>query len=111
MRPFPNVDDGKWQISSDGGVAPVWHPKGQELFYRNGNALEVVSIKTEPTFTQGSPEVLFTGNYLTGTTNRQYDIAPDGQRFLMIQIEQTAAAQINVVLNWFEELKRLVPTN
>ncbi len=69
-----------------------------------------MSIKTEPTFTQGSPEVLFTGNYRTGTSNRQYDVAPDGQRFLMIKQEQTEGAQINVVLNWFEELKRLVPT-
>jgi len=69
-----------------------------------------VSIKTEPTFTAGSPAVLFTGNYLTGTTNRQYDIAPDGQRFLMIKQEQTGVTQINVVQNWFEELKRLVPT-
>ena len=51
VRPFPNVDDGKWQISRDGGVAPVWHPKEQELFYRNGSVLEGVSIKTEPTFT------------------------------------------------------------
>ncbi len=110
MRPFPNVDDGKWQISRDGGTAPVWHPQGQELFYRHGSALEVVSIKTEPTFTYGSPVVLFTGNYFTDILNRQYDVAPDGQRFLMIKQEQTGEAQINVVLNWFEELKRLVPT-
>jgi len=110
VRTFPNVEEGKWQISRGGGVKPVWHPKEQELFYRNGSALEGVNIKTEPTFTQGSPEVLFTGNYLTKLLNRQYDIAPDGQRFLMIKQEQTGVAQINVVLNWFEELKRLVPT-
>ena len=110
VRPFPNVDDGKRQISRDGGIEPVWHPKEEELFYRNGSALEVVSIQTEPTFTAGSPAVLFTGNYLTNPSNRQYDVAPDGQRFLMIKEEQTTTAQINVVLNWFEELKRLVPT-
>ncbi len=111
VRPFPNVDDGKWQISRDGGTEPVWAPQGQELFYRSSQALIVVGIKTQPTFTQGSPEVLFTGNYLTGTNNRKYDVAPDGQGFLMIKQEQTGAAQINVVLNWFEELKQLVPTN
>jgi len=110
VRPFPNVDVGKWQISRDGGIAPVWHPKEEELFYRNGSALEGVSIKTQPTFTQGSPEVLFTGNYLTGPTNRQYDISPDGQRFLMIRAVEESTDQINIVLNWFEELKRLVPT-
>ncbi|MCZ6769556.1 MAG: hypothetical protein O7D93_09950, partial [Acidobacteria bacterium] len=111
VRPFPNVDDGKWQISSDGGVAPVWHPKEQELFYRNGSALEGVSIKTEPTFTAGSHAVLFTGNYLTGQNRRQYDVTPDGQRFLMIKQELAERTQINVILNWTEELKRLVPTN
>jgi len=110
VRPFPNVDDGKWQISRDGGTEPVWAPQGQELFYRSSQALIVVGIKTEPTFTNGSPEVLFTGDYLTSALYRQYDVAPDGQRFLMIKQEQTEGAQINVVLNWFEELKRLVPT-
>ncbi len=70
----------------------------------------VVAIETEPTFTAGSPAVLFTGNYLTGSGTQQYDVTPDGQRFLMIKQEQTGVAQINVVQNWFEELKRLVPT-
>ncbi len=63
VRPFPNVDDGKWQISRDGGTEPVWAPRGQELFYRNGEAMTVVGIKTEPTFAAGSPVVLFTGRY------------------------------------------------
>ncbi len=111
VRPFPNVDDGKWQISRDGGTEPVWAPQGQELFYRSSQALIVVGIKTEPTFTYGSPEVLFTGNYLTSALNRQYDVAPDGQRFLMIKQEQTGVTQINIILNWFEELKRLVQGN
>ena len=77
----------------------------------SGGQLEGVSIKTEPTFMQGSPAVLFTGNYLTDPGTQQYDVTPDGQRFLMIKQEQTEGAQINVILNWFEELKRLVPTN
>ncbi len=111
VRPFPNVDDGKWQISRDGGKEPVWAPRGQELFYRYSQALMVVGITTEPTFTQGSPAVLFTGNYQqTSFGNPQYDVAPDGQRFLMIKQEQTGVTQINVIQNWFEELKRLVPT-
>ncbi len=114
VRPFPNVEEGKWQISRDGGTEPFWHPKGQELFYRNGRALEVVSIKTEPNFTAGSPEVLFTGRYTSGLPVTNYDISPDGQRFLMIkeaEEEEGQQGQINVVLSWFEELKRLVPTN
>jgi len=109
VRPFPNVEEGKWQISSDGGQTPVWGPNGQELFYRNGEAMMVVNIHTEPTFTAGSPVVLFTGRY-TSALVVNYDISPDGQRFLMIK-EEEGPGQINVVLNWFEELKRLVSTD
>jgi Tol biopolymer transport system component len=113
VRPFPNVEAGKWQISRDGGQEPVWAPRGQELFYRNGEAMMVVGIKTEPTFLAGSPVVLFTGGYLTNITGVTYDISPDGQRFLMIKAAEEEGGQqgqINVVLNWFKELKRLVPT-
>jgi hypothetical protein len=71
-----------------------------------------VPIQTEPRFIRGRPEVLFTGSYFIGGLDRNYDISPDGQRFLMMkQAEQTSApSQIIVVENWFEELKRLVPT-
>jgi serine/threonine-protein kinase len=109
VRPFPNVEEGKWQISSDGGTMPVWAPRGQELFYRNGEAMMMVGITTEPTFTAGSPVVLFTGRYTRGVIVN-YDISPDGQRFLMIKAVGGSTGQINVVQNWFEELKRLVPT-
>ena len=66
-----------------------------------------VDIQTEPTFTAGKPRLLFEGQYLD-----YWDVAPDGQRFLMVQpIEpEQHATQINVVLNWFEELKQRVPT-
>jgi len=113
VRPFPNVEEGKWQISRDGGQEPVWAPRGQELFYRNGEAMMVVGIKTEPTFTAGNPVVLFRGRYGTSETGVNYDISPDGQRFLMMKEadEEYGQAQVNVVLNWLEELKRLVPTN
>jgi len=76
----------------------------------------VVPVQTDPTFRAGRPEILFEGRYVTSRVMRSipyYDISPDGQRFLMIKEEtaQQDTAQINVVLNWFEELKRLVPTN
>ena len=76
----------------------------------------VVSIQTQgQTLTAGSPKVLFEGRYVRHSTPpgfQYYDISPDGQRFLMLKEEELAEAQgqINVVLNWFEELKRLVPT-
>ncbi len=78
VRPFPNVEEGKWQISRDGGTESVWAPRGQELFYRNGEAMMMVGIKTEPTFTAGSPVVLFTGRYTIGGPVVNYDITPDG---------------------------------
>jgi len=110
VRPFPNVEEGKWQISRDGGTGPVWAPRGQELFYRNGQAMMVVGIKTEPTFTAGGGEVLFTGEYATIGAVVNYDISPDGLRFLMIKESEQPVTQINVILNWDEELNRLVPT-
>jgi Tol biopolymer transport system component len=108
--PKPNV---KWQVSGDeGGGEPVWSPDGRELFYRSGDKMLVVSVEMEPSFSVGKPRVLFEGSYVTTqfTPGKPYyDISPDGQRFVMIRA--AGEAQINVVLNWFEELKRLVPTN
>jgi hypothetical protein len=79
-----------------------------------GTAGHVIDIATQPSFDAGKPRILFEGRYeRTPATGPNYDISPDGQRFLMLKpSEQEAAAptQINVVLNWFEELKRRVPT-
>ena len=111
VRPFPDVEGGKWQISSGGGRTAVWGPDGRELFYRSGEAMMVVSIETEPTFVPGSPELLFADRYYADT-GHYFDISRDGQRFLMMkEVEQTreTPAQLIVVENWFEELKRLVP--
>ncbi|MDA2935056.1 serine/threonine-protein kinase [Acidobacteria bacterium AH-259-D05] len=115
VRPFPKVEEGKWQISSEGGSEPVWGPDGQELFYRAGDRMMVVPIQTEPAFMAGNPAVLFDGRYVNDP-GQDYDIFPDGQRFLMIkaggQTEETSArTELIIVLNWFEELKRLVPTD
>ena len=61
VRPFPNVDTGRWQVSRGGGRKPVWAPDGRELFYRRDGDLTmmVVAIETEPTFNSGNSEVLF----------------------------------------------------
>ena len=116
VRPFPDADTGLWQVSTGGGSKPMWAPDGRELFYVSaGNGLMAVSVETEPTFAHSTPEMLFEGNYLVTGVGPNYDMAADG-RFLMITqdapVDGTPAqAQIHVVLNWFEELKRLVPTN
>jgi len=113
VQPYPGPG-GKWQISADAGMEPVWNPNGRELFYRSGRKMMAVEIATQPAFAAGKPRVLFEGDYLpTPLQFPNYDVSPDGQRFLMFKpSEQEAAAptQINVVLNWFEELKRRVPT-
>ncbi len=115
VRPYPELR-GKWLVSGDeSGGDPVWSPDGTELFYRSGDKMMVVSVQMEPTFSADKPRVLFEGSYLTSVTipgfYPYYDMSPDGKRFLMIKKEGADQAQINVVLNWFEELKRLVPTN
>ena len=113
VQPFPGPG-GKWQISTEGGTEPVWNPKGRELFYRNASKMMAVDVATQETFSAGKPKVLFEGPYVpTPRSFPDYDVSPDGQRFLMLKANeqaQGAPAQINVVLNWFEELKRRVPT-
>jgi predicted Ser/Thr protein kinase len=112
VQPYPGPG-GKWQISTDGGTEPVWNPNGRELFYRSGDKMMAVEITTHPSFGAGSPRKLFQGPYLpTPLSNPNYDVSADGQRFLMLKPvdqEQNAPTQINVVLNWFEELKQKVP--
>ena len=111
VRPFPNVGDGRWQISRDGGFAPVWGPDSRELFYQTseGSAITVMMVEndTEPTFSPGNPVPLFEGPYRTGVypNPRVYDVSPDGQRFLMVKEPTGVAAQgapIILVQNWFE---------
>ena len=123
VRPFPDVDDGQWLVSTNGGQRPLWSPDGRELFYLSGGAnlnrpvLMVVPIQTDSTFTPGKPEVLFEGPYRTAEpTGRTYDVSPDGQRFLMIKEgggaeDASAPAELIIVQHWFEELRRLVPTD
>ena len=111
VQPYPGPG-GKWQISTEGGTEPVWARNG-ELFYRNGNEMMAAEITTEPTFSAGTPRLLFEGNYQSsGGALAQYNVTSDGQRFLMIQpVEpEQPATQIHVVLNWFEELKQRVPS-
>jgi eukaryotic-like serine/threonine-protein kinase len=116
VRPFPSANSGRWQISSSGGRTPVWARSGKELFYRalDGAVLGVgVEVTDRATFRASTPAKLVEGPYLT-STGRDYDVSPDGHRFLMIKQVATDATsaprEIVVVQNWLEELKRLVPT-
>jgi serine/threonine protein kinase len=131
---YASNDSGDWQvyvqsypragrripISTDGGEAPVWSRDGRELFYfrREGQfsgQLMAVGIETQPSFKPGIPRMLFKGSFVPQPNgNPNYDAFRDGKRFVMIQAPSSTSeetTQLVVVLNWFEELKRLVPAN
>ena len=111
VQPFPGPG-GKWMISTGGGTEPVWARDGRELFYRSGDKLMAVTIASEPAFVARLPRVLFEGAFEpTGTGTSGFDVSPDGRRFLMIQptAPERPVTQINVVINWFEELRQRVP--
>jgi serine/threonine-protein kinase len=115
VRPFPGPG-GKWQISTGGGGEPIWARDGTEIFYRNGDKMMAVPVSTDGSFTPGKPVEFFEGHYAVdpfAKDMQNYDVAPDG-RFVMIKEgedggQDPAPVQIHVVLNWFQELKRLVP--
>ena len=107
VQPYPGPG-GKWQISNDGGSRPIWSTDGRELFYRNDNKLMAVPIETKPSFAPGTPHLLSEGNYFV--TGHYYDVMPGGKQFLFIKETERphTSTEINVVLNWFDELKRLM---
>ncbi len=105
----------KIQISTDGGTDPIWRRDGKEVFYRNGDFMMAVDVVSGPTLSVSKPRLLWEGHYLagagsscgmTGPTSANYDVSPDGQRFLMIR--DTAAnvecKLLHVVSNWSREL-------
>ena len=116
VRPFPDVQGGRWRVAREGQV-PVWSPDGRELFYYSGTAVMSVRITTDPSFGFGNPETVFEGQYTMGTGGAGFSVSPDGQRFLMVKRSSTGAddtaapPEVVLVLNWFEELQRLVSTD
>jgi Tol biopolymer transport system component len=112
VRPYPDLESGKWQISTEGGGEALWSPKGEEIFYRNGGAMLAVPVTTTPTFRPGLPTVLFEGDYYRGPTgSRQYSVSyADGEKFLMLEnLSEERTAQLIYVDNWFAKLERLAP--
>jgi Tol biopolymer transport system component len=115
VRPFPDVDRGRWQITTRGGTRPAWARSGRELFYLDeSGALTAVPVETSgPTLTVGSATKVFDTRYAEPNPARHYDVSPDGQRFLVIKDNaanaDTTPANIVVVQQWLEELKTRVP--
>ena len=111
MRPFPGPG-GKWQISTEGGLEPVWSRNSRELFYRNGDKLMATAVETAPTFAASKPRVLFEQHFEKGIFpfEANYDVSPDGQRFLLVMASEAEStpAQVNIVLNWSDQLRRVM---
>ncbi|MGH9203283.1 MAG: TolB family protein, partial [Vicinamibacterales bacterium] len=116
VQPFPKLGP-KIQISNAGGTDPVWRRMGGELYYRQDDKMMMVSVETSgPELRATAPKMLFEGPYYEGTgascemggpAAANYDVTPDGQRFLMVRDNTGVvfATRAIVVLNWAEELK------
>jgi serine/threonine-protein kinase len=114
IRPYPGPGETE-QVSTKGGIQPLWSPDGRRLYYRDlsGSRMMSISFSTDPELTIGQPQHMFEGVYRTPLHfGRQYDLAPDGSRFLMIKKVPPlpASTKFNIINNWIEELKQLVPT-
>lgn len=118
VRPFPDVDRARWQVSTVGGRSPLWSPDGRELFYVSPEGV-LMGTRVEPgaSWRGEMPTPIVRGQYFYASAGlgRTFDITRDRRRFLMVKEsgsnDGSAAPRIVVVQNWTEELKRLVPVN
>jgi serine/threonine-protein kinase len=112
VRPFPEVTEGRWQVSTRGGLSPQWNPKGGELFYFEGSSLMAAKIEDDAPFRSGLPTRVVDGPYV-GTAGGYggFGVSPDGERFLLYRevSDPGQSSELILVLNWFAELERLAP--
>ena len=104
-------------ISTDGGVRPLWSRNGRELFFGglDGRQMFVVPVQSGTTLVAGRPQVLFEAAMIApAVVSRTYDLAPDGRFIVILRADEKTgsgmAPGLILVQNWFEELKRLLPT-
>jgi len=111
VRPFPGRTTEKWKISDRGGIEPKWRRDGRELFYLGADGrLMAVTVRTTPSFEHDAPRALFETGAVSGSLGirgrNQYDVAPDGGRFLITVLGRGSSTPITVVLNWPVMLSR-----
>jgi eukaryotic-like serine/threonine-protein kinase len=111
VRPFPNAQDGKWQVSAGGGLNPRWSRSGTEIFYVNAEGMmSVAEVSTTAGFRVGARSSLFNLDELGvayGSNYTSWDVSPDGQRFMFVQfgdLEQAASSQLVIVENFLQDL-------
>jgi serine/threonine-protein kinase len=112
VRPAPPATGGAFPLSTAGGREPVWARDGSEIFYRRGDQMVSLPLTVGGELVPGEETVLFTGNFAaeTGGRNQFYGVTPDAQHFIMVE-SGADSNHVNVVMNWFEELEKLVPTD
>ncbi len=115
VHSFPVITR-RYDVSPGLATDPVWSPDGRTLYYRSGSQFLAVEVTTEPVFDVSAPELLFDApNYMQSLDRlRNWDIHPDGSRFIMVAPEGGEAGvagvglltEVYLVVNWFEELRQ-----
>jgi serine/threonine-protein kinase len=111
VRPYPDTDRARWQVSGGGGKQPLWSRDGRELFYRDfAGSLFSVPVTRNASFTAGRPQKILDNRLYLGAGRslaaRAYDVSPDGRRFLFLKAQSSDTTSLVIVVNWTEELKR-----
>ena len=108
VRKFVETGE-KWLISDSGGTEPRWSANGKEIYYRNGNRIMSVSIKTSDQVEFGSAEQVLDGPYPPSPWRiTNFDVNRDGDKFFMLKPVSSGRKEIHIIVNWFEELKELM---
>ncbi len=110
LQSLPELGGARHQISTGGGEEPVFSAQGDELFYRQKQSIQTVSLQLEPELVIGSTKRLFETEIME-VPGGSFGVSPDAQRFLVLQsgAEPRENGALRVVVNWFEELERLAP--
>jgi eukaryotic-like serine/threonine-protein kinase len=110
VRPFPNTGSAKWRVSPAGGIGPIWSPSGRELFYKSSvGQLVAVSVLPGVSFSAETQHALFPIDVSQNDwQSRDYDVSPDGKRFVMIRPPKTPRSDLIVVEGFFEDLRARV---
>jgi Tol biopolymer transport system component/tRNA A-37 threonylcarbamoyl transferase component Bud32 len=104
VQPYPGPG-AKWLVSTSGGTSPVWSKDGRAIFYRSGDQMLMVDVKTDGEFSAGRPRHLFDIRFDADDNAPNYDVSPDGRWFVMPRSESVpAGGELHLVLNWFKEV-------
>ena len=110
VRPFPNTDAGRWQVSNGGGIEPVWSSNGRELFFLDAaNHLVAADVRAGPAFSVAGTRPLFDASHFTvDMFHTSYDVSPDGRFFYFAATRQVGAAHVPELVqvdHWFTDLR------